>query len=495
MLQIATSSLEPLRLDTFMQAVNFVLQNKAVYTADLNKSAYTSDLQYEFVQNSQIGPTGIMDSEASQLRRLSSRTGGILETFVTISEESSADDKAKVASGLPLGSSAKEDATIHTVQFLHATAKEFIQGEQRKLLLGNVDSVLASLDGHDLLLLCCASIDLWVLPISKHMFYYLKMAELHDTDCARNKARFFIWGTIDALPAGANNLKWLLSQFKGHFCSRLMQHPNVSVSRFGNSDDYKFLVLAVAANAKKLAKHVIDFSDVMTRDPSLNMDQFCLLHVAAAGPDLVPIELQDRTGMIQILVSSGYPIHHDATSRTDNLNINDGFSDRMTPFQAVLIRRIDSAYSEDTRLDILKCLLDQGSAVDKELDLFPGAPFTTTPLVYGVQNDSVAVVRLLLEYEADTSFSDSYGMQPIDYALIRQDKAIIKALADHGCVRPMPRYTPSVDTALNSGIRQSILMGSIGHPMAAIVSTRDSRPLVSHLRRHQLPYLQTSSSA
>ena len=462
MLQIATTSLEPLTLDTFMQAVNFVLRNRTVYT---------SDLRNEFINGSQVGPAGIMDSEASQLRRLSSRTGGILETFVSISEDSTADFKEEASSGLPFGSSAKENATIRTVQFLHTTAKEFIQAEQRKLLLGRVDSVLALLDGHELLFLCCASIDLWALPISKHMFYHLKMAELHDVDCARNKARFFILRKISAhTPTPrAQRLKLILSQFKGDFCFLLMQH----MDHEDFHSEYILLILAVAANAKKLVKHVFDSWDVMTRDPPIGMDKFCLMHVAAAGPDLVPIEHQDRNGMIQILVSSDHPVNREALIWTST-PIQDETIRRMTAFQVVLTRRIESAYNEDTRLAILKCLLDQGSDVDQPFT-YHVSRYPTTPLAYCIQNESVAVVRLLLEYKAETSFSDGDGMRPIDYALIRQDKAILKALADHGCDRLTPNHTPSADAAMGSGVIQSVLMGSIGHPVVAVMCARDLR--------------------
>ena len=184
--------------------------------------------------------------------------------------------------------------------------------------------------------------------------------------------------------------------------------------------------------------------------------------------------------MIEILVSSGYPVdqmacpfalpftHVEPILGARRLNMRQ----RITPFQAVLNRNTESQYNEDTRLDILKCLLDQGSDVN---EIFNSAQFgfaSTSPISHCVNNESAAFVRLLLEYDADTSYRDSYGCCPMDYALIRQDKAVMQALVDHGCDRLTADRQPSADAAIESGVRQANLMGSIGHPMVAIVSAR-----------------------
>ena len=484
MLQIAMSSLEPLTLDTFMQAVNFVLQN--------TKGSDTSNRQYTFYE---IGEPLIMDSEASQLRRLASRTGGILETFATIetfatfSEESSADHENQASPGLPLveeasnsgtspSSLTKKNATTHAVQFLHATAKDFVQSQQHKLLLGSVDSGLTLMGGYDSLVLCCSSSASWVHPILRHMFYYLKMAGDVDVDKRSAGAFINLENSLKNIcaPSGANHVEWLLSKHEGHFCSKLMSYI---IEGDNPSRDYAVLILAVAANAKKLVKHVLDISNIKIRPPRKEMDQICLLQVAAAGPDLVPIDLQDRTGMIEILVSSGYPIDQKASLCTGIRPSK--YSDKRTPFQVVLTRRIESAYSEDTRLDIVKCLLDHGSDVNQELT--STSLLSMSPILHCVRNESAALVRLLLAYKADTSSRDHYGMGPIHYALIHQDKAIMKALVDHGYGQLMPYIQPSVEAALESGVRQTALIGSIGHPMVAVVSAQAPENLV---RRNSL---------
>ena len=465
MLQISISSLEPLTLNVFMQAVNFILQNRRAQ--DISK--------FMFFQDGQVGDSGIMDSEASQLRRLSSRTGGILETFATISEESSADQKEKASLDLPLveqtpdsstssSSLTKEYDTIHTVQFLHTTAKEFIQAQQHKLLLGSADSVLTSLGGYDFLFLCCASSESWKRAIFKHMFYYLKMAELHDANDARNSSRFSILEKICALSPRVDDFNWLLSKYKTTFCDLLVQE--LEHEKFSNI--YTLLILAVAANAKKLVKHVLDIWTQTIRPPTLEMERICLLQVAAVGPDLVPIEHQDRTGMIGILVSSGYPIDQMAYLWIDHER---GERGRQTPFQVVLASEIESAYSEDARLDIVKCLLDQGSHVNN-IFKFPDG-YYNTPLAYCVRNESAALVRLLLEYNANASRPVVYRLCPMDYALVRQDKAILKALIDHGCDKLRPKALPSVDAVKELAVKQTMLMGSIGHPLLAVVSAQD----------------------
>ncbi|KAL8785639.1 MAG: hypothetical protein Q9195_008559 [Heterodermia aff. obscurata] len=462
MLQIAICSLEPLPLNTFMQAVNFAMHQ---YPENGLDESPPEDLTSTAAFRA--------DSEASQLRRLSSRTGGILETFVTTTEGSSADHEEPASPRLPSGeqsldsstsssSFAVANAAIHTVQFLHTTAKEFIEAQRHKLLLGSVDHVITALDGHDILFLCCASPGSWVLPIFKHIFYYLKMAELHDAtnfDDVRNSARYSTLETSVKRPRGVSDVKGILSP--SHVGFLRDREPGVL------SSTYILLILAVAANAKNLVKYILD-----TRFPVQGREIICLLQVAAAGPDLVPIEHQDRTGMIEILVSSGYPIDQRASLCT---GLQSESPQRWTSLQVVVTRQIGSAYSEDTRLDIVKCLLDQGANVNGSLP--PPPLYRMSPLSYCIQNESAALVRLLLEYKANTVFRDDYGMQPIDYVLIRQDKAILKALADHGCNRVIPDRPPSDDKAIESGVRQSMLWGIIGHPMVAVISARDLRYL------------------
>lgn len=445
MLQLAINSLEPLTLNTLMHAVNFVLQDRSFCNSP---TSYNTSEASEFSE--------IMSSEARQLRRLSSRTGGILETIATFSEESSAGHKEQAPD------SSTSNATTHTVQFLHATAKEFIQAQRNQLLLGRVDSPLAGLGGYDFLFLCCASPEGWVRPIFNHMFYYLKMAELLDGDDVSDdtsRARSNVWYQA----AGANDVKWLLSQRDGFFCSYLL--GDIKDGMFSKS--YILLILAVAANAKKLVKYIFDPAQCSGRN--------CLLQVAAAGPDLVPTEHQDRTGMIEILVSSGYPIDQEAFLCTSESR---GDS-KGTALQVVLAGRIESKYSEDTRLDIARCLLALGSNVNQAFrNHEPGSGRYMLPLSYCVENESASLVRLLLEYKANTDYEDYRGFKPIDLALIRQDKAVLKALADHGCDRLMPDQPPSMDAAIITGVSQGMLMGSIGQPAVAVLSARRLRRIM-----------------
>ena len=452
MLQLAISSLEPLTLNTLMRAVNFVLQNRDLYD---------SPTSYDFSEDGQVSEN--MGSEASQLRRLSSRTGGILETIATFSEEASADHNEQAPdSSISSRSWTEANASTHTVQFLHATAKEFIQAQRDQLLLGRVNPRLAGLGGYDFLFLCCASPEFWVRPIFNHMPYYLKMAELHDGDDVGDGtsiARFRILREITLPHFGRSDVKWLLSQKDGFFCSFLLQ--DMEGARLSN--DYVLIIMAVAANAKKLVKHVL------VRFSPQHRERICLLQVAAVAADLVPIEHQDRTGMIEILVSSGYPIDQEAILCTSDIR---GDS-KGTALQVVLARQIDSKYSEDTRLDIVRCLLALGSNVNRSFHIpESGYAYPTSPLSYCVENESASLVRLLLDYKATTDPEDFRALKPIDLALIRQDKAVIKALADHGCDRQTPSLPPSMDEAIISGVRQSMLMGSIGHPAVAVLSAR-----------------------
>ena len=475
MLHLAISSLEPLSLETFMAAVNFVIKNKTIYADPEADLAPAIDI--------------LEGSEVAYLRRLVSRSGGLLEIASSVVDEATSalnndtiQDEPKHRDSHDSGGSTldmenpkldlhRPKATTKIVQFLHATAKEYIQDQRDHILADRISKIFSRLNGYDLLLLCCAPWDHWVVLIKKHMFYYAKMTEMvlsgNDKDKIRGRSKIFlqIAGQCPKSDLDKCDLRWLIrlhqQQHKGRLLSLLIDHTYVNIH------SYLEVILAVLANAKSLVEYMLlGARDTDYRD----MTDLCLLQIAVAGPDLIPIEHSDRPTMIQILVLWGYPVDRISRLCTGKTTMKAEADEHetWTPLKVLLAGEIESDYDEDTKLAIIDCLLDQ-SANPNAMGKKKGFN-SWVPLAHCIRYENVDPVRLLLQYGADPNFEDDYGMRPMHYALIRDDTAILLALDDHECDPLRPSHDD--DTSTELALRQSILMGSIGNPMVAAFCAR-----------------------
>ena len=480
MLHLAISSLEPLPLETFMAAVNFVIKNKSIYLDPEANLVTASD--------------ALEGTEVAHLRRLVSRSGGLLETaYSTVDEATSAPDINTIQdesndcdsydSGNPRRSLHHPKATTKIVQFLHATAKEYIQDHRDQILGDRISKAFSGLNGYDFLLLCCVPWDHWVALIKKHMFYYAKMTERTPSGNDRQPLfasresyrKVFYRIAEECLDPNSDkcDLRWLIQlhrkQHKGHFMSLFLE----CINSFIMSKEYIHVILAVLANARLLVEHMLSDNHKVSAYAASNI--LCLLQTAAAGPDLIPIQLNDRSGMIRTLVSGGYPVDRVSqlcTSKTSTITTADEM-EGWTPLNVLLTGMIESKNDEDTKLAIVDCLLSQHANPNL---IIPSSGNRRAPLAYCVQYKSVGLVRLLLEYGADPNYKGVTDMQPMHYALIRNDKAILQALIDHGCDQLRPEDLPDADTIGSLAARQALLMGSVGHPMVAAFSARGPRP-------------------
>ena len=413
MLHVAMSTLEPLPLENFLSAVSFVRKNKRMYL----------DTKWE-IQDEQHQE----NSEKAYLRRLASRSGGLLETYVSTTDGSA----ALSAYGSPqsqVNHGKQPKPATRIVQFLHATAKEYIQKCQDRLLEGRIEQLFTNVNGDDFLFLCSVSCRAWVAPIKKHMLYYAKLVELRTiNDASVANRNLVLLETISELSESRSpcDLVWWMHQSQ----EGLFKDISKEVKDMDVPWTHRMLPLAVAGNLKSLVQNLLRGQNLETKLETW-LEDFCLLKVAATGPCLVPIEHHDRIGMIEILLSSKYPIDHLSSPRDIYCHNDILGAYLMTPLCFVMARKIDSDYSEEIQLDIARYLLTRGA--NPECFVFMGryANDTTSLLAYCVLYCSAATVCLLLQHGAHVNTRSSrYQLTPYQFAILRQDKDIMQAMKE-----------------------------------------------------------------
>ena len=285
---------------------------------------------------------------------------------------------------------------------------------------------------------------------------------------------------------------WWLEQQKEPFFELLRELLRNSSSYLHQPRlEYFRLTMLVAAN-------LLDMIDQFSPDsvkkfgnaPSLRSG-ICLLQLAIGGPNVIPADLQDRASAVRKILSLGYP---------PNLSVNPWYlysnaeDDRfvkstvLTPLAFLLSGRGNARYSEDARLSIAKILLESGAAVDGTIDLIDptGNWGNPTPLItYCAQYEKAAIVRVLLKYAADTNKRDALGWQPIDYALLRQDREVLAAFNDFKYSNVSPdldpslNATPSIPASLI--LISTTILSSYGHPALSILLARHRHDGTLHI--------------
>ena len=515
MFHMALSSLEPLPLDTFMSALDFVMDNKAIFSsAEVPINTHDAEA---------------LDSVINHLRRLNSRSGGLLETQIITFDRSTLSPKRN-QTGEQTGDGNKDlshfhhemiDGVLNTesynvdfnpavskspqsiqyVEFLHATAKDYIRNNHNTILVERTEYPFAGLRGHAFLFLSCISCKSWVVPIKKHVLYYAKMAEEHffagkeesyvvdgraETQStlkvvdgrAGTQSMLKLGGYLRTIllifvsNSGRYDFDWWL-QLRSENFFRILER-----TRFDMTKEYIIHILAVAANLKHLIQRLAsgEISESLERTYSV-VKTMSLIYVAAVGHDLVPTEHQDRVGMIKILLSLGCDVDGKTLIPRPYLphQLPTGeFGSYVTPLWAVLIQPVGREDSDDSRLRVAECLLEQGASTISKLNVPPGEE---TMLNYCIQWSSVALVQLLLRYGAETN-PYIFHLKPAQHAAIRQDKAIMEAVREFGGSLK-PHWVPApYPNPYYGGIRPAIIgmgfVGSLGHPAVSFACAQAS---------------------
>lgn len=486
MLQIVLSSFEPLPLTSLFKATEYCLS--ACVHGQVPPSTST-DVEHELL--------------VPKLRWLTSRGGGLLEAYPT----------------LPVNADA--NAPDHYVQFLHQTAKEYMLSNPSNPFTTHVDPRVAEKTGFYFLTLASHSSTGWVAPIKVHMLHYAKIAENQgQIDVQIDLAKSWRQSYGDKF-APCNFSWWLERQrnmFRDSFFIDLDVARKTEVSSRKNAEIY--VAIIVAANLISLI-NVHRISSFVSKAYLEGPIEFCLLQLAIGGPDLVPVNLQDRAEMVRKIILVGYPPdqpmkpwysvnsnkHRDSSGTSEDPRSGDhtlpgedhaqsstrslpswkndlgiaDYSFPMTPLSFLILGCGNANVSEDTRLDIAKILLENGA--DSNRFITPSHAkassehVRTSLLSFCALRMSAAFVRLLFQYGTHDHDPDIFGRLAYDHAIIRQDKAVLAAFeeylgeSDRGILDFNRKNVEEAGVAVSLVLGHNVL-ASVGHPVLATVTSR-----------------------
>ena len=414
MLQITLCTLVPLPLASFMGSVDFNCREL---------------LESSRPQQHLLGELNLKDSILSPARRLASRCGGLLEIVLIPPPE---------------GAEAKEPERV--VQFIHQTVKEYVNDLQHDLGLRGVLSNASKEDGHVFLLRACAeSHESWVCCIKKDVFEYAKHVD--------NMVLDFESGSVsDKSPIvysllrqvfdieGEFDVNWWLHQRQGHFFAALVNDFRKLFFQATATlkKEQTMLRLAVAANLL----NVVAADNPLSRTGNLveNIGSLGLLHIAAAGPDIIASSPNvDVCQMIRLLFAKGctakvfspwYKCHMGYAARGPLLAYDDDSEAPISPLEAaLLVEQASSNRDEETQLSIARTLLQGGAPTHIKFFFSPSGSTMRNDveiLEFCVRYKSVPFVRLLIEHGANLS------RRILGFAYFRHDREVIHALLDNG---------------------------------------------------------------
>ena len=410
MLQTALCSLAPLPLKSFMGSLD-----------------YNYDSLSSIPRPRLLGEGNVEESLPSQVRRLASRSGGLLE-IVSLSTSDRADG----------------NEPDHVVQFVHQTVKDYVQQFQHDLGLREVLLRALEENGHVFLLRACAeSHQCWVCCIKRDLFSYAKLVDDlstgFDNDSFANQEPK-VAPLLNQIChfEGKFGLLWWLSQ-RQDLLSRALGVEVENDSQPGSPNREKALLrLAVAAN-------LLDFiATYQTDGPNSLFEASDLLHLAAAGPDIGTSSRNvDICQMVRIILGKGHPVDRAAsglyteiliTARLQlpgNIHIVGG----LTSLTLMLVANQGLGdRDEATQLWNARILLQSGANPNHfALSEAPGDPRSLgIPLLeYCVRYRSASFVRLLLEHGA-TLDPELGSLRLLRFAYFRQDQEIIRTLYEFG---------------------------------------------------------------
>ncbi|KAL8974759.1 MAG: hypothetical protein Q9197_000995 [Variospora fuerteventurae] len=460
--QLVLCSIEPLPLDSLIMATEYSL-SRCLYGIT---PATTTDPNFHTSTRGE--------------RWLKSRAGGLLETYST-------SIKGNGDSGTP---------TEH-VQFLHQTAKEYIQASRAQATMELWAYPVAKKNGFYFLALASQSCSAWVAPIKVHMLYYVKLTEIYDQIDERIDVPIDRTGVAtEGRPCAFH---WWLEQQKvelRELIRHILLHENTTFPTVRLR-----LSFAVAANLlcmvdpQRLKRIDRSWLSIVHENPWA----ICLLQIAIGGPDIVPGQLQDRTAMVVKLLSTiGYPPDYRSSvplvlfamedcSTPEIKKIQELIREhpiQLSPIEFLLSKCGSVRLSDNIRLSILKELcgahlrwLDNKifDFTKYHLSHVPGLEPWTTLLAFCARNENEDFVRFLLQRGVDFQMRDSSGWLPIDYALLRHDEAVLAAFSKYQNGRlgaedsELFKQRHDVTSLV---LQSSTIFSSYGHPGLAVLMAR-----------------------
>lgn len=412
MLQTALCSLSPLQLPFFMKSASHNLGQPIIEDATFD----------------------------SQLRRLESRSGGLLEAVYPDTELVS--DEPKPLEELDdRNELALEDAQLVSrtasvvecrVQFIHQTVKEYVRDYQHDLGLKETTPTMQLESGY-FYLLNSTGCPRPHFPENSHhwshsqrylLIDYAKLLE-ESLDTSNERQMRIAMNKLHEILLNISRFELLDWNPKAR---SFFEHW---ITDDEEASEHSVFVIAIAANLKLFASHQ---GKQYVQNPLYGRDRGrdSFLHIAAAGPDLTTHHL-DHLSLIKALIAIGCPV--DSVS---------GFprSSRgtmTTPLEFLLTQENFNNRSDKARLEIARTLLEEGADPNRlihTLDFGISTPIETL-LESCVRSESAGMIRLLLQFGADPQ-ARRVSDWTLIIARIRQDKEIIQALEDHGVYREGP---------------------------------------------------------
>ena len=453
MLQTTLCALTPLSVDTLMNIVDCNLHSVKPGVVEL--------------KNPPNRPP------SSQRRRLVSRSGGLLEVAIASKAKSPSyqDIKSALIEREEDSERAAEEGVEEVVQFIHQTAKDFVQRFSPDLGLPvDTDQKLHWIrqrSGHEFLLKVCSLQNGWARPIKSCMFEHAKLAE---TNIYANMAATLsneddlrvleILAVVD-ISFELSSLEMFLDKMQCDYMKRVEEYLSAVKAPVENCLK---LCLLIAANLV-LCVASVDMDVAEMTKASSN-----LLTVAVSGPDLVDEDLcvLDRQRMIETLHSRGFDPNNYDPNNFIQFRTEIDFSNRVAWFPLASLCEPSgfNDRNEATRLELAKKLLELGSGTDSTIFAGPNLGYGRIPLLeYCVRYGDAAFVRLLL----------AHGAKPDNIVQIwawrRKDLKVIAALREHGVnmnpSRTRPEHLYQVHNRI-SDVGGMIAACAMGHFVPAI---------------------------
>ncbi|KAL8834004.1 MAG: hypothetical protein Q9170_003978 [Blastenia crenularia] len=435
MYQVVLSALQPLSLRYLIRLINYNIHLYKLDRTDgwdvssLNKADHLYELSHP----------------EDQVRRLNSRSGGLLEVAQVSRQNQRGPDYV---------------VSDQCVQFIHQTVKDAIlqYGISLGFSIGEDNSAqdIYVTTGFEFLLNTCGIKADWSQEVLPSAFFYAKLSEQSAVsdpkrlDLIFRKIRFVIEHSV-SIP--------------DEVCARFDDLPK------GRNE----VVTAIAANLLQFVQtYFSKDGPIWQADLQRHFGPY-LLSIAAVVPSMINHEIChiESSRMIQILINAGCNIN----PRPDQ-PIVQAFRDMLyQPSNPVHVSREEllSAFclryqfeerEGESELKIAETFLQNRASAETSLPIFDASHLRDISLFeYCVRYGSVKWVRFLLPHlpNLQSKVDGSTSMTLIDYAYLRQDTEIIQILKDHGfsaVQHPHPRGSSLVGNSV--GYAGELLMSTSG---------------------------------
>ncbi|KAH0545460.1 hypothetical protein FGG08_000461 [Glutinoglossum americanum] len=414
MLQIAFCSLRALRLETFIKCTSYTLRGK-------------------------IAPDESV-SQQEMIRRLKSRSGGLLEVALGAPDQATA-----------ITTTAIEEDPVRVVQFTHQTVKEFVRDYKGDLSLWGVNAATPNTSGYLYLLRCFVSHDeYWADDIGSDFFEYANLAEGESPGKS-------VYHVVKRLSNSETHLDFMRMTYS---TKQRMAAPFLGVIMAKRSPTQIVGYLAVMAGLRRCARMILEPHLAQNLNPMVPS----LLQTAALGPQIVPN--QDRIGMINSLLDAGHPIDLESIASGLFRGWHSFPYSRpsifCTTLALLLMSRIQFPMAEESRLSIARVLLERG-AHPNGFTAKHSARWGMSYLHHCARYESADMLRLFLQHGADPSIPDGHGLTPQMYAILRKHPGISQVFSEYEAGRGNEAGGPGLSTHASLVISGCVLAACVGH--------------------------------